>query len=134
MNARRAEINESIKSTLESNCNLANGAPNKQLKSSFDTCKKKLSEVLAALKTQLEGRYKQKLEAVMQATDTSNLQVQAPPQRDAQVRVSDTNLVTQSVDPPTKLLPLGPTTLNRNDTSMISHRSPTNFAKQGGMN
>ena len=51
LNARRAEINESIKSTLESNSNLANGAPNKQLKSSFDTCKKKLSEVLAALKT-----------------------------------------------------------------------------------
>ena len=64
LNKRRNEINDLIKGIIEGNSQLANGTPNKQLKSSFDQCKKKLSEVLAALKTQLEGRYKQKLESI----------------------------------------------------------------------
>lgn len=50
LNRRRTKINGMIKSTLESNSQLSNGKPNKQLKSSFDRCKKKISEVLAALK------------------------------------------------------------------------------------
>ena len=58
LNKRRTEINDLIKGILDGNSQLANGTPNKQLKSSFDMCKKKLSEVLAALKAQLEGRYK----------------------------------------------------------------------------
>lgn len=51
LNKRRNEINDLIKGILEGNSQLPNGQPNKQLKSSFDSCKKKLSEVLAALKT-----------------------------------------------------------------------------------
>ena len=62
-----------IKGILEGNAQLPNGAPNKQLKASFDLCKKKISEVLAALKTQLEGRYKQKLESVMQSVNSTEV-------------------------------------------------------------
>lgn len=65
LNRRRTEINDLIKGIIEGNSQLANGTTNKQLKSSFDLCKKKLSEVLAALKSQLESRYKQKLQNVM---------------------------------------------------------------------
>ena len=104
------------------------------MKASFDLCKKKLSEVLAALKTQLEGRYKQKLDSVMSTMNSAgdDVVVQQTPrmmtdERNNEVRVSNTNLVSQSVDAPTKLLPLGPVTLNKNDASMVSHRSPSNF-------
>ena len=58
---------------------MPNGQPNKQLKGSFDSCKKKLSEVLAALKTQLEGRYKQKLEAVMQGVNATEMPTAGEP-------------------------------------------------------
>ena len=48
-------------------------------------------------------------------------------QRGNPVRVSNTNLISlTSIDAPTRLLPLGPVTLNRNDDEMISHRSPRN--------
>ena len=65
LNKRRNEINDKIKSILEDNAQLVTGQPNRQLKQSFDLCKKKLSEVLAALKTQLEQRYNKKMEQLV---------------------------------------------------------------------
>ena len=50
--------------------------------------------------------------------------------RNDAVRVSNTNLVSESIDAPTKLLPLGPVTLNKNDISLVSHRSTSNFETQ----
>ena len=47
--------------------------------------------------------------------------------RDNDVRVSNTNLISlTTIDAPTKLLPLGPETINRKDDEIVSHRSPTN--------
>ena len=65
LNKKRNEINDKIKSILEDNSQLVTGQPNKQLKSSFDQCKKKLSEVLAALKSQLEQKHKQKMDQIL---------------------------------------------------------------------
>ena len=130
LNQRRNEINDLIKTTIERNSKLPNGTPNRQLKTSFDQCKKKLSEVLAALKVQLEGRYKHKLDSVMQTMNQA--EVDRTPrqgdQRNNMARISTTNLISESIDAPTKLLPLGLTTLNKNnETSVVTTRSPTHF-------
>ena len=53
LNQKRNEINNRIKDIIQRS-SPQNDPANKQLKKSFDYVKKKLSEVLAALKNQLE--------------------------------------------------------------------------------
>lgn len=108
LDKRRNEINDLIKGILEGNSQLANGTQNKQLKASFDQCKKKLSEVLAALKTQLEGRYKQKLEQVMQSNNmqqNNSNENQSHSSREQATRASTSNLISQNDALPTKPVP-----------------------------
>ena len=50
LNKQRTDINNRIKDII-AGCSTAGDQPSKQVKKSFETIKKKLSEVLAALKT-----------------------------------------------------------------------------------
>jgi len=59
LNAKRNEINTLIKEIIDRNDDKKG---DRQLRKSFDCLKKKLSEVLATLKNQLDERTKQKVE------------------------------------------------------------------------
>lgn len=87
--------------------------------------KKKLSEVLAALKTQLEQKYNKKMEEVLNQNDITATEHVI--NDTSSIRVSSTNLIGHSIDihATPNLLHLGPTTLNKSNTSLHEAKSPT---------
>ena len=124
LNQKRNDINGKIKDIMQRS-SPQNDSASKQLKKSFDSVKKQLSEVLAALKNQLEQKYNKKVEEVLNQNDITATEHVI--NDTSSIRVSSTNLISQSIEvrTPPNLLRLGPTTLNKSNTSLAEIKSPT---------